>query len=149
MPPLFWGMLLMQMRSLSNVPSLSFSYSLASNGGSGTQVVHLRLCDPLWALHLCLEPGVLLGPLSLSLFVLSFPLCRVLSLRTFARVSLMTFVYMYIDRLKTKNLGILKSGRASLDGLPWVLGRGTWEHGSHFPMLGKRQSLLHLPFHYR
>jgi len=25
---------------------------------------------------------------------------------------------MYIDRLKTKNLGILKSGRAGLDGLP-------------------------------
>jgi hypothetical protein len=63
-------------------------------GGSVTQVVHLPLCDPLWVLLLWLELGVLLGPL--SVFVLSFPLCWVLSLMTFARISLMSFVCIQI-----------------------------------------------------
>jgi hypothetical protein len=75
-------MLLLQVRSLSKFPSLSFLYNLATDGSSGTQVVHLPLCDPLWVLVLWLELGVLLG--------LLFPLCWVLSLMKFARVSLMS-----------------------------------------------------------
>jgi predicted transcriptional regulator len=66
----------------------------------------------------------------------------------FARVSLMTLVCIQTIK-KLKSLEYLNEEGQVHMSFHESQAREKWEHGSHFPMLGKRQSLVHLPFHYR
>ncbi len=137
MPPPFWDFLLLQVRSLSNFPSLSFLYSLCHWWGFWNPSCSLA---PLWptlgcVLLLCLELGVLLGPL--SLFFLSFPLGWVLSLMKFARVSLMTLVCIQTIK-KLKSLEYLNEEGQVHMSFHESQAREKWEHWFSFPNAWKK-----------